>query len=211
MASVPTTLSRSRAEYIDRGLAGALRRSIIGAMKILRTVIVAAALGLSASPALAALNKGAEAPRFTAQGAMAGKPIRVDLATSLKKGPVVLYFFPAAFTSGCNLEAQAFAEAMDDFRKAGATVIGMTGGNTNQLREFSAKHCAGQFPVATASKDLIERYDVSLGLGADKAGWSDRTTYVIDRDGKVAFSYSNLKPQEHVARSLAAVRSLARK
>ena len=152
MASVPTTLSRSRAEYIDRGLAGALRRSIIGAMKILRTVIVAAALGLSASPALAALDKGAEAPRFTAQGAMAGKPIRVDLATSLKKGPVVLYFFPAAFTSGCNLEAQAFAEAMDDFRKAGATVIGMTGGNTNQLREFSAKHCAGQFPVATASK-----------------------------------------------------------
>ena len=180
-------------------------------MKTLRTILAAAVLGFSATPLLAALEKGQDAPRFTAQGAMGGKPIRVDLDTSLKKGPVVLYFFPAAFTSGCNLEAQAFAAAMDQFRKAGATVIGMTGGNTHQLREFSAKHCAGQFPVASASKDLITRYDVSLGLGADKAGWSDRTTYVIGTDGRVAFVYSDLKPQEHITRSLAAVRSLAAK
>ncbi|MBX7481167.1 peroxiredoxin [Qipengyuania qiaonensis] len=180
-------------------------------MKIARALLAAAALGFAAAPTLAALDKGEEAPRFAAQGAMAGKPIRVDLGTSLKKGPVVLYFFPAAFTSGCNLEAQTFAAAMDDFRKAGATVIGMTGGNTNQLRDFSAKHCAGQFPVASASKDLIDRYDVSLGLKDEKAGWSDRTTYVIDTDGRIAFVYSDLKPQEHVARSLAAVRSLASK
>ena len=184
---------------------------IIGVMKMLRMLFATVALGLAATPVLAALDKGEEAPRFTAQGALAGKPIRVDLGTSLKKGPVVLYFFPAAFTSGCNLEAQAFAAAMDDFRKAGATVIGMTGGNTHQLRDFSAKHCAGQFPVASASKELIDRYDVSLGLADDKAGWSDRTTYVIDTDGRVAFVYSDLKPQEHVARSLAAVRSLTGK
>lgn len=180
-------------------------------MKTLRTLLAVAVLGLSATPLLAALDKGQNAPRFTAQGAMAGKPIRVDLATSLKKGPVVLYFFPAAFTSGCNLEAQAFAEAIDDFREAGATVIGMTGGNTHQLREFSAKHCAGRFPVAAASKDLIARYDVSLGRSTDKSGWSDRTTYVIDADGKITFVYSDLKPHEHVTRSLAAVRALTDK
>ena len=181
-------------------------------MKSFRIVIAAAALGLAATPLLAALATGDKAPRFTATGALAGKPIRVDLATSLKKGPVVLYFFPAAFTSGCNLEAQAFAEAIDDFRAAGATVIGMTGGNTDQLRDFSAKHCAGQFPVASASKELIAKYDVSAGVKAgERAGWSTRTTYVIDSDGTVAFVYSDLKPSEHVARSLAAVRSLARK
>lgn len=181
-------------------------------MSMLRTLAAATALGLVASPVFAALDRGEAAPGFTATGAMAGKPIRVDLATSLKKGPVVLYFFPAAFTSGCNLEAQAFAEAMDEFKAAGATVIGMTGGNTAQLREFSAKHCAGRFPVASASPELIARYDVALGAaGGDRAGWSNRTTYVIDTDGKIAFAYSNLKPQDHVARSLAAVRSLTRK
>lgn len=182
------------------------------AMKTLRTLLVAAALGIAATPVLAALATGAMAPKFTASGALAGKPIRVDLATSLKKGPVVLYFFPAAFTSGCNLEAQAFAAAIADFRAAGATVIGMTGGNTHQLREFSAKHCAGQFPVASASRELIAQYDVSLGQKeGDRAGWSNRTTYVIDTDGTIAFTYSDLKPNEHIARSLAAVRSLARK
>ena len=181
-------------------------------MSMFRTIIAAAALGLAATPVLAALNSGEKAPRFTATGALDGKPIRVDLASSLKQGPVVLYFFPAAFTSGCNLEAQAFAEAMDQFRAAGATVIGMTGGNTSQLREFSAKHCAGRFPVASATPGLVADYDVALGAGGgDRAGWSNRTTYVIDTDGTIAFVYSDLKPNEHVARSLAAVRSLARK
>tara|TARA_R110000751_G_scaffold2018_17_gene10145 strand:- start:230745 stop:231302 length:558 start_codon:yes stop_codon:yes gene_type:complete len=181
-------------------------------MKMLRTLFAAAALGLAATPVLAALDQWAQAPGFTAQGALAGKPIRVDLRTSLKQGPVVLYFFPAAFTSGCNLEAQAFAAAIDEFRAAGATVIGMTGGNTDQLREFSAKHCAGEFPVAAATPELIAQYDVSLGAkGSARAGWSDRTTYVIDTDGTIAFVYSDLKPNEHIARSLAAVRSLKHK
>jgi len=109
-------------------------------------------------------------------------------------------------------EAQAFAAAIDEFRAAGATVIGVTGGNTDQLRAFSAKHCAGEFPVAAATPELIARYDVSLGAkGGARAGWSDRTTYVIDTDGRIAFVYSDLKPNEHIARSLAAVRSLKRK
>src|ERR1700754_2385270 len=89
-----------------------------------------------AVPAGAALAPGAKAPDFTAQGASAGQPFTVKLSTALKKGPVVLYFFPAAFTSGCNAEAHAFAEALPDFTKAGATVIGMTAGNVDQLAKF---------------------------------------------------------------------------
>ncbi len=180
--------------------------------RILASTIAAAALGFAASPLMAALSRGEAAPSFTARGAMAGKPITVDLAKSLRRGPVVLYFFPAAFTAGCNLEANAFASAMEDFRKAGATVIGLTGGNVDQLVEFSAKECAGRFPVAAASRDLIRKYDVSLGSTDEtRSGWSDRTTYVIDTDGRIAFAYSDLKPNEHIARSLAAVRALARK
>ena len=178
----------------------------------LASILAAAALGLAVSPLMAALSRGDVAPSFTARGAMAGKPITVDLDIALRQGPVVLYFFPAAFTAGCNLEANAFASAIEDFRKAGATVIGMTGGNVDRLVEFSAKECAGKFPVAAAPRELIERYDVSLGSAdGPRAGWSDRTTYVIGRDGRIAFVYSDLKPNEHIARSLAAVRALQRK
>lgn len=171
-----------------------------------------AAVSFLAVPTSAALSSGAKAPMFRAKGAMAGKPIEVDLAKALRKGPVVLYFFPAAFTPGCNVEAHAFAEAIDDFRQAGATVIGMTAGNVDQLEAFSAEKCAGKFAVASASADLIARYDVQLVRpdGA-RSGWSDRTTYVIGRNGRIAFAYSDLKPNEHIARSLAAVRKLGRK
>jgi len=174
--------------------------------------LAAVTLVFAAGPALAALAKGAMAPEFTAKGAMAGKPVTVDLSDALEKGPVVLYFFPAAFTSGCNIEAHAFAEAVGDFRKAGATVIGMTAGNVDQLEAFSAEKCAGKFAVAAASPALIERYDVRLTKAdGTRTDWSDRTTYVIGRDGRVAFVYSDLKPNEHIARSLAAVRSLSGK
>ncbi|TMM50009.1 peroxiredoxin [Qipengyuania marisflavi] len=171
---------------------------------------LAAVLAFATTPSFAALKGGAQAPLFTASGAMAGKPITVDLAKALKRGPVVLYFFPAAFTGGCNIEAQAFANAMDGFRKAGATVIGMTAGNTDQLAAFSAEKCAGKFAVAAATPKLIASYDVALTKAdGSKTDWSDRTTYVIGQDGRIAFSYSNLKPNEHVAKALAAVRGLA--
>lgn len=179
-----------------------------------RSLILAAfaslSLALAGTPALAALAKGDPVPTFTAKGAMAGKPITVDLAKALKQGPVVLYFFPAAFTPGCNMEAHGFATAMADFRKAGATVIGMTAGNVDQLEAFSAKKCAGKFAVAAASPKLIEAYDVRLGSPGEKyADWSNRTTYVIGQDGRIAFAYSDMKPAEHIARSLAAVRALS--
>ncbi len=174
--------------------------------------LAAVSLAFAVGPALASLAKGEKAPTFTAKGAMAGKPITVDLKAALKKGPVVLYFFPAAFTAGCNIEANAFAEAIDDFREAGATVIGMTAGNTDQLEAFSVQKCAGKFAVAAATPALIERYDVPLTKAdGTRTDWSDRTTYVIGQDGRIAFVYSDMKPNEHIARSLAAVRKMASK
>lgn len=164
------------------------------------------ALSLATFPAIGALPDGAKAPTFTAKGARAGKPVAVDLAKELKKGPVVLYFFPAAFTSGCNIEANAFAAKIGEFRKAGATVIGMTAGNVDRLVEFSAKECAGQFTVAAASPAVIEGYDVNL---AAKPGWTTRTTYVIGRNGRIADSFTDMAPNGHIARSLAAVHKLA--
>lgn len=175
---------------------------------MIRTFIAAstAALTLSAAPLAAALSDGAKAPMFTAKGARAGKPVAIDLAKELKRGPVVLYFFPAAFTAGCNIEANAFAKSIGEFRKAGATVIGMTAGNVDRLVEFSAKECAGQFTVAAASPAVIKGYDVSL---AQKPGWTTRTTYVIARNGRIADSFTDMAPGGHISRSLAAVHKLA--
>ena len=171
-----------------------------------RILAAAAALALSAVPVAAALPDGAKAPMFTAKGARAGKPVSIDLANELKKGPVVLYFFPAAFTAGCNIEANAFAAKIGEFEKAGATLIGMTAGNVDRLVEFSARECAGQFTVAAASPEVIEGYDVSL---AAKPGWTTRTTYVIASNGRIADAFTDMAPQGHIARSLAAVHKLA--
>jgi len=168
-----------------------------------------ASLAFAAAPAHATLPKGAKAPTFVAQGAQAGKPITFDLAKALKKGPVVLYFFPAAFTPGCNIEAETFAEAMPKFHAAGATVIGMTAGNTDQLAEFSAKKCAGQFPVAAVSPQLKANYDVDLKKpDGTSTGVTSRTTYVIGKDGRIAMAYSAMKPEEHISNSLAALEAL---
>lgn len=173
---------------------------------MIRTLLAAAALAVVAVPLAAALPEGAKAPMFAAKGARAGKAVAVDLRKELKKGPVVLYFFPAAFTAGCNIEANAFAAKIGEFRKAGATVIGMTAGNVDRLVEFSSKECAGQFTVATASPAVIKGYDVNL---AAKPGWTTRTTYVIARNGRIADAFTDMAPQGHITRSLAAVHRLA--
>ncbi|WP_375392293.1 peroxiredoxin [uncultured Sphingomonas sp.] len=174
----------------------------------MRALVSIAAL-LLAAPAAATLAPGAKAPVFTAQGAVAGKPFTVNLQDALKKGPVVLYFFPAAFTSGCNAEAHAFAEAIPDFRKAHATVIGMTAGHVDQLEDFSSKECAGKFPVAAASPALIQSYDVVLKKPDGGAtALTSRTSYVIGRDGRIAFVHDDMNPAEHVQRTLAALRAL---
>mgnify|MGYP001410272483 CR=1 FL=1 len=173
---------------------------------------LASAAALIAAPASATLEQGAKAPDFTAKGAMAGKPMTVHLAQALKKGPVVLYFFPAAFTSGCNAEAAAFAQSIAKFKAAGATVIGMTAGNTDRLIEFSAKHCSGKFPVAAASPQIVKEYDVALkSANSDLTGYTDRTSYVIGQDGRIVYSYSSMQPAAHIANTLKAVQALAHK
>jgi peroxiredoxin Q/BCP len=156
----------------------------------------------TAHPAAAELAKGAKAPAFATQGAEAGKAFAFNLNTALAKGPVVLYFYPKAFTQGCTLEANAFAEAMDDFHKAGATVVGMSADDLDTLKEFSTKECRDKFPVAIASPQIIAAYDVALGTV------TKRTTYVIGQDGKIAMVHANMDWKDHVSSSLAAVRAL---
>lgn len=156
-------------------------------------------------PALAALPVGAKAPDFTTTGAIAGKPFRLNLKEQLRNGPVVLYFFPKAFTKGCTLEAHAFSEATDDFKKLGARVIGMSADDLKTLEDFSVKECRNKFPVATAGPDLRKAYDVVL---QQKPDYANRTSYVIAPDGRIVMEYTNLDPSEHVQRALAAVKSL---
>lgn len=186
----------------------------------MKRMVAAAALAafLAAGPAYAALKEGVAAPDMQAQGMLAGKEFTFDLKDALKKGPVVVYFFPAAYTAGCTLETQLFANAADDFKAAGATLIGVTGGarladgtmagaseNLARLAEFSAEHCRDKFPIAAVSGDTIKAFDVVLPQRTD---WSDRTSYVIGQDGKIVLSFTTQKPDEHVTKTLAAVKAL---
>lgn len=170
--------------------------------------ILAAALLTIAAPAAAALAPGAAAPDFTTRGAIAGKIVTVSLAEQLRRGPVVLYFFPAAFTSGCNAEARAFAEKIADFRAAGATVIGMSADPVDALAKFSSSECAGKFAVASAGPAVVKGYDVALPTAYKGRMITGRTSYVIARDGRVAFVHDDMSPANHVALTLAAVRRL---
>ena len=178
-------------------------------MKFAALALVAAAT--VASPAFAALKEGTQAPDFSAPAFLAGKPFTFSLADALKKGPVVVYFFPAPHTSGCNIEAHLFSQAIDQFKAEHATVIGVTAGNLDQLAAFSkeADHCSGKFPVAAdKGAKIAKEYDALLLL---RPGWSDRTSYVIAPSGKISFVYSSLSPNKHVQETLAAVKALEAK
>ncbi len=160
---------------------------------------------LCSQPVAAALPVGTKAPDIRTMGAFAGKPFRLHLDEQLKHGPVVLYFFPKAFTEGCTLETKAFADAMPKFRAAGARVIGMSADDLPTLKRFSTEACRSAFPVATASPATIRSYDVALKMKPDLA---DRTSYVISRDGRIVMVHSELDWKEHVERTLMAVRQL---
>jgi peroxiredoxin Q/BCP len=166
------------------------------------------AVTAAATPAMAALPVGARAPDFVTTGAVAGKPFRLHLARELRKGPVVLYFYPKAFTKGCTLEAHAFSEASSEFRKAGARVIGMSADDLPTLQRFSVEECRNAFPVATASGATIKAYDVAMPVVGKLTTMSNRTSYVIGRNGRIAFVHSDLDWSKHVSQSLAAVRAL---
>src|SRR3984957_9017204 len=183
---------------------------------------------LAALPVLAALKVGDKAPDFSAPASLAGKEFNFSLADALKKGPVVVYFYPSAFTKGCDLEAHTFAETKDQFDAAGATIIGVSADSIARLNQFSAdpEYCAGKFPVASDAKgDISSSYN--LNKTAVKPGQADvrgvaidhdfieRTTFVIGKDGKIVTTLSSkddgLAPDQHVAKSLEIAEKLSAK
>ena len=173
----------------------------------MRWILALPALALALTPAAAALPEGAKAPQIATTGAVGGKNIKINLQQQLKRGPVVLYFFPKAFTKGCTLESRAFSQAMPEFRKAGAQVIGMSADPIDKLKEFSIKECSSAFPVASATPALQKAYDVAW---AEQPGMTKRTSYVIARDGRIVMVHDDLDWSQHVAKALAAVKALKR-
>jgi peroxiredoxin len=193
--------------------------------KALLGVVLFASISL---PVLAALKVGEKAPDFSARASLAGKEFTFSLKDALKKGPVVVYFYPSAYTKGCDLEAHTFAEMKDKFDAAGATIIGVSADSIARLDEFSADpaYCAGKFPVASdANREIAASYD--LTTSAVKAGQTDvrgviidhdfieRETFVIGKDHKIIATYSSsedkLSPNAHVEKSLAIVQQLVSK
>jgi thioredoxin-dependent peroxiredoxin len=168
----------------------------------MRPILIALSAALLAVPATAALQQGASAPDFSTTGVLAGKSFPFSLKGALKKGPVVLYFYPAAFTSGCTVEAHEFAEATADFNKLGATVVGASADSVDKLQKFSVSECRNKFAVTVASPTMIKAYDVKLSI----TGRSNRTSFVIAPDGKILYTYSSLDYRGHVANTMAAVK-----
>jgi len=165
--------------------------------------VIACALGLAAAPLYAALQTGAQAPDFTTQATLAGQPFKFSLAEALKKGPVVLYFYPAAFTPGCTVEAHEFAEATDKFKALGATVIGVSHDPIDTLNKFSVSECRNKFAVASdADQSITKAYDAVL---AAKPEYANRTSYVIAPTGVIVYEYTAMNPDKHVENTLAAV------
>jgi thioredoxin-dependent peroxiredoxin len=163
----------------------------------------AAAIALSL-PVLAALPDGTRAPAIDTQATLAGKEFRFSLADALKRGPVVLYFYPAAFTPGCTVEAHDFAEATDKFHELGATVIGVSHDPIDKLDKFSVSECRNKFAVASdADGSIMKAYDAVL---PSHPQYANRTSYVIAPDGIIIYSYTAMKPDQHVENTMAAVK-----
>jgi peroxiredoxin len=168
--------------------------------------LTALALMALATPALADLKVGAPAPDFTLPATL-GKEFTFRLADALKKGPVVVYFYPAAFTTGCTVEAHEFAAAMPQFSAVGASVIGVSHDDIKTLDRFSTSECQSKFPVAAdADKKVMKSYDATMLLGIT----ASRTSYVIGQDGKVKFAFSDMDPDGHVSGTLKAAQALKR-
>lgn len=187
----------------------------------LAAVAFAAAGALLATSARAALREGDVAPAFQARASLAGKAFDFSLKDALARGPVVVYFYPSAFTGGCNLQAHTFAEHMDAFQAAGASVVGVSLDSIDRLNDFSAdpQYCAGKLPVASDADGRIARgFDVGVtavpagrkdtrGRDIDH-GRADRTTFVLGRDGKVAAVIGGVAPDANVLQALDAVRRI---
>ena len=170
---------------------------------LVRRLAAIAVLACAALPARAALTDGKPAPDFTAQASLGGKQFAFHLADALRQGPVVLYFYPAAFTKGCTAEAHDFADASARYKALGATVIGVSGDDIATLDRFSVSACESAFPVAAdPQRKVMRAYDAVL---IPFLAYADRTSYVITPDGKVLYSYTALDPDRHVANTLNAL------
>src|ERR1700675_1133244 len=168
-----------------------------------RLMILAAGTAVLAGPLYAALSNGAQAPVFTTQATLAGKPFTFSLADALKSGPVVRYFYPSVFTPGCTFEAHNFVDATDKFKALGATVIGVSHDNIDTLNKFSVSECRNKFAVAAdADQSITKAYDAVLAI---KPEYANRTSYVIAPNGKIIYEYTALNPDKHVRNTMAAV------
>ncbi|QSA96429.1 peroxiredoxin [Methylococcus sp. EFPC2] len=187
--------------------------------RLLLACLISNAFALSAN---AALKEGDAAPDFKAQASLAGKAFDFSLQDTLKKGPVVVYFYPSAYTGGCNIQAHTFAVNYDKFAAAGATVIGVSLDSISRLNDFSAdpEYCAGKVAVASdADGKIAKAYDIAVkeaapgrkdtrGVDIDH-GFAERTTFIVTPDGKVAATIGGIKPAENVEKSLEVVQKIA--
>ncbi|MDB6062206.1 MAG: bcp [Verrucomicrobiaceae bacterium] len=177
--------------------------------------------GAIALPATAALKEGDTAPDFKTQASLAGKAFNFSLKDSLKKGPVVVYFYPSAYTGGCNIQAHEFAENSEKFAAAGATVVGVSLDSIERLNDFSAdpQYCAGKLPVASdADGKIAKSYDLAVreasagkkdARGVDiNHGFAERTTFIVTPNGKIAATIGGLAAAENVEKTLEAVQKL---
>lgn len=168
-------------------------------------VIAAVALTASNVCVYAALDVGELAPKFTTQAAIAGNVIKYSLSDELQKGPVVLYFFPAAFSDGCSIEAHNFAEAIEQYSALGATVVGVSRDDIETQKKFSVAECRGKFTVASdVDQSIMKSYDAVLFFRSD---YANRVSFVISPAGKIIYQYNSLNPAKHVANTMAALRS----
>jgi peroxiredoxin len=168
-------------------------------------LLLSSCLGLTTTAAVAALKPGAPAPDFTVQAAQGGNEFTFSLAQALKKGPVVVYFYPKSFTSVCTVEAHEFAENIENFKAAGAAVIGLSSDPIEVQREFSAKECRDKFPVGADPKlSVTKAYDAAFSIPG--VAYANRISYVISPEGKILNTYADPNAEGHIENALAAVR-----
>lgn len=172
-----------------------------------RIVLIGLLPSIVATASFAALKPGDTAPDFSAQASLGGSVFTFSLAAALKKGPVVLYFYPAAFTKGCTIEAHDFAAAIDTYHALGATVIGVSHDGIDILNKFSVSECRSKFPVAAdPDQRIMKSYDAVLAI---EPRYADRVSYVIAPDGRIIYAYQSLNPEKHVTNTLEALRKWA--
>ncbi|MBS0420013.1 MAG: peroxiredoxin [Proteobacteria bacterium] len=168
--------------------------------RFIATLIVS----LVSTSAFAALPNGTQAPNFEVEASLGGKTFSFSLANALRHGPVVLYFYPAAFTEGCTVEAHEFAQATDKFKKLGATVIGVSHDSIETLQKFSVSECRNKFAVASDGDGVVMKaYDAVLPAKPD---FANRTSYVIAPTGEILYSYTDLAATKHVENTMAVVK-----